>query len=317
MALDPRRIPPILIMGPTASGKTGLSLALAERFPCEIISVDSAQVYRRMDIGTAKPDAATLARVPHHLVDILDPLEAYSAARFARDALRLIDEIRGRGCVPLLVGGTMLYFRALTRGLSDLPSADPQLRQTLEADAGRIGWPAMHARLAQMDPQTAARLHPNDQQRIQRALEVVMLSGMPMAEHFATRSAVLVPPYLSLLMQLPSRAELHQRIEQRFQQMMEAGFLDEVRRLRDRGDLHLELPALRSVGYRQLWLHLDGQYDEATAVARGVAATRQFAKRQLTWLRNETDATVLDSAAPDLIEQVLQQLDCFGPVSAC
>ncbi len=300
--------PTILLMGPTASGKTALALALAERLPCEIISVDSAQVYRGMDIGTAKPDAATQAAVPHHLIDIRDPAQAYSAAEFALDALKLVGQIRCRGRVPLLVGGTMLYFRALMRGLSDLPSADAGLRRVIEADARRLGWPAMHQRLAQRDPQTAARLHPNDQQRIQRALEVVELSGRPMADHFRSRSPVLPLPAISLLMQVPDRAELHRRIERRFHQMMEAGFLDEVRRLHERKDLDLECPALRSVGYRQLWLHLDGRCDLATAVQSGVAATRQFAKRQLTWLRHETDALSLDSTAPDLIERACKSI---------
>ncbi|MDB5968917.1 MAG: tRNA dimethylallyltransferase [Hydrocarboniphaga sp.] len=300
-------LPPVLIMGATASGKTGLSLALAERYDCEIISVDSAQVYRGMDIGSAKPDLETRARVPHHLIDILDPLQAYSAARFARDALRLIAEIRARGRMPLLVGGTMLYFRALTRGLSDLPTADPAMRAQLEAEALGVGWPAMHARLRELDPDTAARLHPNDQQRVQRALEVVALSGRTMGEHFATRSEVLAPPYLSVLLESPDRARLHQRIEQRFGQMMDAGFLDEVRRLRDRGDLHLELPSLRAVGYRQLWLHLEGQSTYSEAVAQGIAATRQFAKRQLTWLRNET-ADRYDPDDPRLLDKVLHQM---------
>ncbi len=303
-AAGPANPPVILIMGATASGKTGLSLALAERLDCEIVSVDSAQVYRGMDIGSAKPDRATLARVPHHLVDILDPLESYSAARFAADALRLIDEIRNRGRVPLLVGGTMLYYRALLHGLSDLPSADPRIRARLEAEANRLGWPAMHERLARLDPVTAARLHPNDQQRIQRALEVIEISGLPLQAHFDTRSPVLTGPYHQFVLDPPQRAVLHERIERRFHLMMEQGFLDEVRHLRDRGDLNLELPALRAVGYRQLWLHLQGEYDLDEAVQRGIAATRQFAKRQLTWLRHESAALRLDPDEPGLIEKV-------------
>ncbi len=302
--------PPLLIMGATASGKTGLSLALAERYDCEIVSVDSAQVYRGMDIGSAKPDAATLAKVPHHLVDILDPLEAYSAARFATDALRLIADIQSRGRMPLLVGGTMLYFGALTRGLSDLPTADPQVRAHLEAEAARIGWPAMHERLRALDPLTAARLHPNDQQRIQRALEVVELSGRTMGEHFDTRTAILAPPYLSVVLESPDRARLHARIEQRFHQMMEQGFLDEVRRLYERSDLHLELPSLRAVGYRQLWLHLLGQSTYSEAVEQGIAATRQFAKRQLTWLRNET-ALRFDPDDSGMLDKVVQQIQAI------
>lgn len=309
-------MPAVLIMGATASGKTGLSLALAARYDCEIISVDSALVYRGMDIGSAKPDAATRAQVPHHLIDILDPSEPYSAARFAADALRLVDEIHARGRMPLLVGGTMLYFRALTRGLSDLPTADAALRRRLEAEAARVGWPAMHERLRAVDPQSAARLHPNDQQRIQRALEVNELSGRPLAEHYASNGRVLAPPYLSVVLESPDRARLHQRIEQRFEQMMSAGFLDEVRALRDRGDLHLELPALRAVGYRQLWQHLDGEYSYADAVQRGVAATRQFAKRQLTWLRNESGSR-FDPDDPELLKKVLNEIDCLPPLNAC
>ncbi|WP_341919853.1 tRNA (adenosine(37)-N6)-dimethylallyltransferase MiaA [Hydrocarboniphaga effusa] len=310
-------LPAVLIMGATASGKTGLSLAIAERIDCEIISVDSAQVYRGMDIGSAKPDRDTLARIPHHLVDILDPLEPYSAARFASDALRLIDEIRGRGRLPLLVGGTMLYYRALLQGLSDLPSADAEVRKRLEQQAEREGWPAMHGRLAAVDPVTAARLHPNDQQRIQRALEVIEISGKPLGEHFAARSSVLLAqPYLSVVLESPDRARLHQRIEQRFHLMMEQGFLAEVQRLRDRGDLHLELPSLRAVGYRQLWLHLEGQYGLSEAVERGIAATRQFAKRQLTWLRNEPGAQRLDPDDPRLFDQFWTSLNCLLPKTA-
>ena len=309
-------LPAVLIMGATASGKTGLSLAIAERIDCEIISVDSAQVYRGMDIGSAKPDRETLDRIPHHLVDILDPLEPYSAARFANDALRLIDEIRRRGRLPLLVGGTMLYYRALLHGLSDLPSADAEVRKRLEQQAGREGWPAMHRKLAAVDPVTAARLHPNDQQRIQRALEVIELSGKPLGDHFATRSSVLAQPYLSVVLESPDRARLHQRIEQRFHLMMEQGFLAEVQRLRDRGDLHLELPSLRAVGYRQLWLHLEGQYGLSEAVERGIAATRQFAKRQLTWLRNETATQRLDPDDPHLFDQFWASLNCLLPKTA-
>lgn len=307
---------PVLIMGATASGKTGLSLALAEREPCEIISVDSAQVYRGMDIGSAKPDAAMQARVPHHLIDILDPADAYSAARFASDALRLIGQIQDRGRRPLLVGGTMLYFRALTAGLSDLPTADPALRAQLEAEAQVMGWPAMHERLRSLDPATAERLHPNDQQRIQRALEVITLGGRPMAEQFELRSATLRHPYLTIVLESPDRARLHERIEQRFMQMMAQGFLNEVERLRSRGDLHLQLPALRAVGYRQLWLHLDGQCSIDQAIAQGVAATRQFAKRQLTWLRNENGAR-FDPDDPQLLSKVVSAMDCLPSLTAC
>lgn len=296
----------ILLMGPTASGKTALAMALAERLPVEIISVDSALVYRGLDIGSAKPDADMLARVPHHLIDILDPREPYSAARFAEDARRLITEIRERRRVPLLVGGTMLYFRALTRGLSELPPADAGLRARLESEAKALGWPAMHARLAAADPDSAARLHPNDQQRIQRALEIIELSGMTPTEFYAqTPRAATAERWCKLALNPPARAELHARIAQRFHVMMAAGFLDEVRALYARGDLHPELPAIRAVGYRQLWGHLQGEYAVDEAVERAIAATRQFAKRQLTWLRSESDLNWLDPARHDLLEAAI------------
>lgn len=312
------RVPPaILLLGPTASGKTGLALALARQLDCEIISVDSALVYRGMDIGTAKPSAAEQAVAPHHLIDILDPAEPYSAARFRADALRLIDDIRARGRIPVLVGGTLLYFRALTLGLSDLPSADAQLRVRLEAEARTHGLAALHARLAQLDPVTASRLHPNDQQRVQRALEIIELTGIPMSRlHEASHSPAepaLKPPFLKFGLRLESRAELHHRIELRFQQMMSSGFLDEVALLRARTDLHAELPALRAVGYRQLWAHLDGEYGLDEAVSRGIAATRQFAKRQLTWLRSERDVLWLEAERPGMLEQVLSCLRGADP----
>jgi len=301
-------LPAVLIMGPTASGKSQLALALCERLDAEIVSVDSAQVYRGMDIGTAKPDAATRARVPHHLIDLCDPAEAYSAARFRDDALRAIAEIRARGRIPLLVGGTMLYFRALQQGLGDLPPADPAFRARLAEDARREGWPALHARLARLDPDSAARLHPNDAQRIQRALEIVELGGAPVAQLQAARGAGLAPPVVKLAVNPPDRALLHERIRARFAAMMAQGFLDEVRALRARGDLAPELPSMRAVGYRQLWAHLDGACDLATAVERGIAATRQLAKRQLTWLRSEPDLTFLDPAAPDLVDRALERI---------
>ena len=302
-------LPVVLLMGPTASGKTGLSLQLAEHLPVEIVSVDSAQVYRGMDVGTAKPDAATRARVPHHLIDILDPAEAYSAARFRDDALRLIGEIRARGRVPLLVGGTMLYYRALQFGLSNLPSADPGLRQRLEQDAAREGWPAMHARLASKDAATAARLHPNDQQRIQRALEIVELTGMAPSDFYAQVKPEGVPGRLiKIALSSPQRAELHARIAERFHQMMRDGFLDEVQQLKARGDLHPELPAIRAVGYRQLWEYLEGRNRLDTAVENGIAATRQFAKRQMTWLRSEPSLHWLDPASKYLSAEALQLL---------
>lgn len=302
-------IPVVLLMGPTASGKTGLSLQLAKHLPVEIISVDSAQVYRGMDIGTAKPDAATMARVRHHLVDILDPVEPYSAARFRDDALRLISEIRARGHMPLLVGGTMLYYRALQFGLSNLPPADAGVRRRLEQDAAREGWPAMHLRLMRKDPVTAARLHPNDQQRVQRALEIVELTGMPVSEfHAGTQSAGVSGRLIKIALNPPERAELHARIAERFHLMMRSGFLEEVQRLRARGDLNPELPSIRAVGYRQLWEHLDGRDGLEEAVERGIAATRQFAKRQITWLRSETSVQWLDPASRNLLDQALYLL---------
>jgi tRNA dimethylallyltransferase len=304
-------------MGATASGKTGLSLALAERMDCEIISVDSAQVYRGMDIGTAKPDLQTRTQVRHHLIDILDPLEAYSAARFADDALRLVDDIRSRQRVPVLVGGTMLYYRALLHGLSDLPSAEPSVRRRIELEAAQVGWPGMHARLAGVDPVTAQRLHPNDQQRIQRALEVFETSGRPLSMQLASRSQTLAPPFVSMLLESPERAVLHARIERRFHDMMQQGFLAEVEALYRRGDLHAELPSLRSVGYRQLWLHLRGDFGLAEAIDRGIAATRQFAKRQLTWLRHETPTLRLDPDDPEIVEKAWQAVVCLLRDTAC
>ncbi|MES2488589.1 MAG: tRNA (adenosine(37)-N6)-dimethylallyltransferase MiaA [Pseudomonadota bacterium] len=296
-------------MGPTASGKTGLSLALAEHLPVEIISVDSAQVYRGMDIGSAKPDAATLAKVPHHLIDLLDPSEAYSAARFRDDALPLIAAIRERGKIPLLVGGTMLYYRALQYGLSDLPAADPVLRSRIEARALVEGWPALHAELAVKDPVTAARLHPNDQQRIQRALEIIELSGRSPTEFYAqAKTHGLAGKLIKIGLNPASREELHERIALRFHQMMREGFLEEVAKLKARGDLNIELPSIRAVGYRQLWEHLDGRDSLADATERGIAATRQFAKRQITWLRSETAVQWLDPASDNLLNEALQLL---------
>ena len=302
-------LPVVLLMGPTASGKTGLAMALAAQLPLEIVSVDSAQVYRGMDIGTAKPSPELRADIPHHLIDILDPLQPYSAARFRDDALRLIAEIRARDRLPLLAGGTMLYFRALQSGLSELPPADAALRARLALEAQQQGWPALHARLAQLDPDSAARLHPNDAQRIQRALEIVELGGGPVARQQARRAGGgLDGRVVKLALNPPERSVLHARIRARFGAMMEQGFLDEVRRLRARGDLHPDLPSMRAVGYRQLWAHLAGECDLATAVERGVAATRQLAKRQLTWLRAETGLTWLDPDAPGLAQRALAQV---------
>ena len=290
-------------MGPTASGKTALAVSLVERFPLEIISVDSALVYRGMDIGTAKPDAATLARAPHHLLDIRDPADAYSAAAFRDDALKLMADITARGRVPFLVGGTMLYFRALLQGLDDLPRADAAVRKALEAEAAARGWPALHAELAQSDPQTAARLAPNDSQRIGRALEIFRLTGTPMS---ALLDRVQTPlPYRVLQLALiPSdRAVLHQRIAARFDAMLAEGLLDEVETLRRNPALTPDLPAMRAVGYRQAWAYLDGDIDLKTLREQGIAATRQLAKRQLTWLRSWPDAVALDCLADDLEAQ--------------
>lgn len=273
----------LCLAGPTASGKTAAALAIAEALPVEIVSVDSALVYRGMDIGTAKPTLAERARVPHHLIDIVEPTGAYSAARFVDDAQRLVDEIAARGRLPLLVGGTMLYFKALFEGLSAMPASDPAVRAALDEEAAQKGWPAMHAELAKVDPVTAARLPPGDAQRIQRALEVWRLSGRPLsAFHRDTPARDDTPPLIAL--EPRDRAWLHARIAQRFDTMLEAGFVDEVRQLRSRGDLHPALPAMRCVGYRQAWEALDaGRLDELRD--KGIAATRQLAKRQLTWLR--------------------------------
>lgn len=302
----------ILLMGPTASGKTGLALELARHFPVEIISVDSALVYRDMDIGTAKPCAAEMAQCPHHLIDIISPLHSYSAAQFHADANRLIREINGRGRLPLLVGGTMLYYKALLEGLSDLPRADATLRAQLDADAAQAGWPAMHARLAQLDPDTAARLNPNDSQRIHRALEVCLLSGEPMSRLLARgKEAAADFRLLSLGLVPAERAWLHQRIAQRFELMLEQDFLAEVRRLREQYPaLTLELPSMRCVGYRQAWEYLDGVGDEQAFIDKGIAATRQLAKRQLTWMRS-LDLVPVNAQQPGLAEQLCAAVAAF------
>ena len=294
----------VAIMGPTASGKTASALAIAQRIPSEIISVDSALVYRGMDIGTAKPTREERAAAPHHLIDILDPLDSYSVAQFRADTLRLVDEIVARGNLPLLVGGTMLYFKGLADGLDDLPGADPALRVELEEEAARIGWPAMHAKLAALDPETAARLAPNDAQRIQRALEICALSGKPMSELLALREKTELPfELLSFALEPSDRAVLHQRIARRFDIMLEesedGNLITEVEVLRRRGDLHPGLPSMRCVGYRQAWEYLDGTIDYATMRETGIIATRQLAKRQLTWLRSMPERVVLDCLAPD------------------
>ncbi len=294
----------VLLLGPTACGKSALAMALANPLPLEIVSIDSAQVYRGMDIGTAKPSAAEQARVPHHLLDLREPNEPYSAADFVRDATRTIGEIRTRGRLPLVVGGTMLYARALRSGLSDLPPADAAVRARLDAQARELGWPALHARLAEVDPVTAARLPPNDSQRIQRALEVFELTGVPLSRlQGAPRAPRLRLITIALLPE--DRAELHRRIERRFDSMLAAGFLDEVRALMARG-LDPDLPSLRSVGYRQAWRHLRGETTFAQFHAEAIAATRQLAKRQITWLRSMHDARRVDPFAATAFEQVCQ-----------
>ena len=288
----------LFILGPTASGKTALTLALAQQQPIEIISVDSALVYRGMDIGTAKPSRAEQAICPHHLIDIIEPTEAYSAAQFAADAQRLIHEIHARGRLPVLVGGTMLYVKALLEPLTELPESDAQIRAQIDAQAADLGWPAMHAQLAQIDPITAARIEPNDAQRINRALEIFHISGKPMAQWLAedtTTHELSFKPILTALIPEP-RAILHERINQRFVTMLNEGFLDEMRTLRARGDLHLGLPSMRCVGYRQAWEHLDGAYGYDELIEKGQAATRQLAKRQMTWIRGMSQIQVFDSA---------------------
>ncbi len=303
-------------MGPTASGKTAAALEIARHIPCEIVSVDSALVYCGMDIGTAKPTKEERAAVPHHLIDILEPTESYSAMQFRQGALRLATEIQARGKLPLLVGGTMLYFKALRDGLDDLPQADADLRAQLDAEAATLGTPALHARLSTVDPTTAARLKPNDSQRIQRALEIYLLTGKPMSELLAKAAKTELPfSILPIALEPSDRAVLHARIAARFDAMLESadgGLLDEVRRLRARGDLSPELPSMRCVGYRQTWEYLDGAYDFETLHEKGIAATRQLAKRQLTWLRSMQERIVIDclsSSAPSLaLAQISRRL---------
>jgi tRNA dimethylallyltransferase len=308
-----RRQPPaIYLMGPTASGKTDLAVELRRRLPVDIISVDSALVYRGMDIGTAKPDAATLAEAPHALIDIRDPSERYSAAEFRADALAEMQRVTAVGRVPLLVGGTMLYFKALSEGLAPMPAADPELRKRLEAEAERHGWAAMHGRLAAADPAAAQRIHPNDPQRIQRALEVIELTGRPLSELHDKQEASGPDCRVLRVVACPQpRAELHRRIEQRLDAMLAAGFLDEVRALRARGDLHPDLPSMRCVGYRQAWAHLEGETDRAEMRLRAIYATRQLAKRQITWLRRETSALWYDPRVSGARESVIAEIVRF------
>ncbi|WP_051692568.1 tRNA (adenosine(37)-N6)-dimethylallyltransferase MiaA [Marinobacterium lacunae] len=297
-------------MGPTASGKTALAMHLYDHLPCELISVDSALIYRGMDIGTAKPSVAELAKYPHRLIDIRDPGEGYSAAEFRADALAAMAEITAAGRIPVLVGGTMMYFNALQQGLASLPEADPALRAELEADAQRLGWAAMHERLAQLDPAAGERLKPTDAQRIERALEVVLLTGKPISEHWAEQQDAALPYNVTALALMPGdRARLHQRIEQRFDLMLAQGFEQEVRALFERGDLHPGLASIRCVGYRQMWDYLEQRlgYDEMRY--RGIVATRQLAKRQLTWLRGWDGVHWLDSEMDNLLACALKLVE--------
>ena len=300
--------PAVLLMGPTASGKSAVALELAARLPVEIVSVDSAQVYRGMDIGTAKPDVATRGRVRHHLLDLIDPDQAYSAARFRVDALAAIADIRTRGRIPLLVGGTMLYFKALREGLSDLPPANPLLRAELETRAAALGWPALHAELARIDPATAARLDPGDAQRIQRALEVHQLSGRPLSAQQGARQGATDTGYVPLALIPHDRARLHLRIAARFDAMLAAGLVDELADLRRRFRLAPTMPSMRCVGYRQAWRFIDGDGDRAQLRERGTAATRQLARRQLTWLRS-LEVHTFDADAPEVAADVARWLD--------
>jgi tRNA dimethylallyltransferase len=297
-------------MGPTASGKTGVAVELVQRMPVELISVDSALVFRDMDIGTAKPDAATLAKAPHHLIDIVSPTEAYSAAAFRHDALRLMADITARGKIPLLVGGTMLYFKALREGLSPLPQADAALREQLDAEIAQHGIEHLHAKLAKVDAESAARLHATDTQRVQRAMEIFLASGKPMSELIKHQEQDPLPYAITPIALIPSdRAVLHQRIAVRFAEMMKNGLVDELRGLRDKYDLHRDMTSMRCVGYRQAWEFMEGEITKDELREKGIAATRQLAKRQLTWLRSMPDSIALDCLSPDLRGQVARLIE--------
>lgn len=301
--------PIICIAGPTAAGKSASVLTLAKHLPIEIINVDSATIYRGMDIGTAKPSVAEQALVKQHMLDIRSPSESYSAADFYHDTLHLIQEIQQRGRIPILAGGTMMYYKTLREGLHDLPSADEALRHTIEQEATEKGWGAMHAQLHQLDPITAARISPNDSQRIQRALEVIILTGKPLSVLFAEQKNHDTPyQFITISLEPENRADLHARIAERFMQMMNKGFLEEVKSLYERGDLHTDLPSIRCVGYRQLWRHLAGEVDLDTAIEQGIAATRQLAKRQLTWLRSQPDRIQINCFATNVPQQVLHHV---------
>ncbi|MGE0560092.1 MAG: tRNA (adenosine(37)-N6)-dimethylallyltransferase MiaA [Burkholderiales bacterium] len=306
---NPAHPPAILLMGPTASGKTAVALQLAATLPCEIISVDSAQVYRDMDIGTAKPDADTLARAPHHLINLIEPHESYSAARFRDDALALMREITERGNIPLLVGGTMLYFKSLVEGLNDLPEADSTIRLIIETMADEEGWPAVHEKLRKVDPETAARLEPNDSQRVQRALEIYYITGRSMTDLLKKPKYVYFPYTPIRISLVPGdRAALHERIAQRFDAMLAGGLVEELRRLRDDYALEPDMPSMRCVGYRQAWDHMTGKISRDELREQGIAATRQLAKRQLTWLRAMDDVTEFDCLAENVGDLVLEYI---------
>jgi len=297
----------IFLMGPTASGKTGVAVELARQLPVELISVDSALVFRDMNIGTAKPDAATLARAPHHLIDIRDPTEAYSAAAFRHDALRLMHDITARGKIPLLVGGTMLYFKALREGLNDLPQSDPAVRAALDAEIAQHGIEHLHGELAKIDAETAARLKPADTQRIQRAMEIYRLTGQPMSALIAEQQNADLPYRITSIALVPGdRAQLHARIATRFKAMLKEGLLDELRMLREKYPLHPDMTAMRCVGYRQAWQYMEGEIDDVQLLETGIAATRQLAKRQLTWLRSMPENIELDCLAPELANRALE-----------
>ncbi|WP_440903576.1 tRNA (adenosine(37)-N6)-dimethylallyltransferase MiaA [Catenovulum sp. SX2] len=299
----------IFIMGPTASGKTALALELAKHFPIEIISVDSALVYKGMDIGSAKPTAEEQAVAPHHLIDFLDPAESYSAADFRKDALKLIEQIHGRNKLPVLVGGTMLYFKALLEGLSELPAADEKVRAELAAEADKVGWQVMHQQLAEIDPVAAERIHPNDPQRINRALEVYRISGKTMTELTEDKGQAFPYKVTQFAIAPNSREVLHQRIEHRFKLMLQQGFEQEVIKMFERGDLHEDLPSIRCVGYRQMWDYLAKKIEYDEMVFRGTVATRQLAKRQMTWLRNWPQINWLDSEQSGLIEKTISLIN--------
>lgn len=303
-------LPVVFLMGPTASGKTDLAMKLYDHMPCEIVSVDSAMIYKGMDIGTAKPDHETLARYPHRLIDICDPSEAYSAAEFRMDALKQIEEIRSAGKVPILTGGTMLYFHALKNGLANLPEADAAVRERLLQEAEAEGWVAMHARLAEVDPESAKRLNPNDAQRLQRALEVYEITGRSMTDLWAEQEKQKPDfPIVSLAVMPQERSELHDRIARRFDIMLEQGFVDEVRTLWNRGDLDLQMPSVRCVGYRQVWEYFAGTWDYDTMKFKGVVATRQLAKRQVTWLRSWENLNWIDTHDTNLLQNALKFIE--------